>query len=417
LGETEKEFAMADNKVLKISEDVSWIGVLDKNIATFDIVMETKEGTTYNSYFINADKKVVIDTVKESFKDAYLNKLRLVTDPASVDYIVVTHTEPDHSGSLKYLLELAPKAVVYGSRQAIGYLQDMVNKPFEFVYVKDGDILDLGNKTLKFISAPNLHWPDSIYAYLQEDKLLFTCDSFGAHFCRDAMFDDLAGDYMDSFKYYFDVILKPFSNFMLKALEKLKSLEINAVCPGHGPILRSTWKEKLHWSEKYAEQYIADSLCSDNSILITYVSAYGYTKQMAEAIAEGIREVVDYNINLVDIENILLGDLEELIVRNKSLLIGSPTINQNTLLPVYRMFALINPIRDRGKKAAAFGSYGWSGEAVKLIENQLKALKLNVVLEGISSKFSPTDQKHQHMVDFGRNFARCLVEPSGTSGA
>jgi flavorubredoxin len=408
---------MTENRVLKISEDVSWIGILDKNIVTFDIVMETKEGTTYNSYFIDTDKKVVIDTVKESFKDAYLDKLRMVTNPASIDYIVVTHTEPDHSGCLKYLLELAPKAVVYGSRQAIVYLQDMVNRPFEFVYAKDGDILDLGNKTLTFISASNLHWPDSIYAYLQEDKLLFTCDSFGAHFCRDAMFDDLVGDYYNSFKYYFDVILKPFSSFMVKAIEKIRPLEINTICPGHGPILRSTWKEKVKLTEKFAEQYIADSLCSDNSILITYVSAYGYTKQMAEAIAEGIREVVDYNINIVDIENMLLGDLEELIVRSKSLLIGSPTINQNTLLPVYKMFALINPLRDKGKKAAAFGSYGWSGEAVKLIENQLKALKLNVVMEGISSKFSPTEQKHQHLVDFGRNFARYLVEPAGTSGA
>jgi len=401
---------MTDNSILKITEDVSWIGILDKDIVAFDIVMETKEGTTYNSYFINATKKVVVDTAKESYKDSYLNKLKLVTDPASIDYIIVTHTEPDHSGCLKYLLELAPRAVVYGSRQAILYLQDMVNKPFEFVYVKDDDVLDLGNKTLKFISAPNLHWPDSIYAYLQEDKLLFTCDSFGAHFCRDAMFDDLVGDYEDSFTYYFDVILKPFSHFMLKAIEKIRPLEINAVCPGHGPILRSTWKEKVQLSEKYAEQYVADSLCSDNSILITYVSAYGFTKQMAEAIAEGIREVVDYKMNIVDIENMLLGDLEELLVRSKSILIGSPTINQNTLLPVYRMFALINPLRDRGKKAAAFGSYGWSGEAVKIIESHLKALKLNVVMEGISSKFSPGDKKRQHLVDFGKRFARHLVE-------
>ncbi len=408
---------MKDDQVLSILKDVSWIGILDKSIVTFDIVMETREGTTYNSYFIDADKKVVIDTVKESFHDVYLSKLTRVTDPSKIDYIVVTHTEPDHSGCVKHLLDLAPKAVVYGSRQAINYLQDMVNRPFEFVAVKDGDLLDLGNKTIRFISAPNLHWPDSIFAYLQDDKLLFTCDSFGAHCCREAMFDDLVGDYGDSFRYYFDVILKPFSSFMIKAIEKIRPLEIVAVCPGHGPILRSTWKEKVSLSEKYAEQYLADSLCRDNNILITYVSAYGYTKQMAEAIATGIREVVDFSINLVDIENILLGDLEELIVRSKSLLIGSPTINQNTLLPVYRMFAVINPIRDRGKKAAAFGSYGWSGEAVKIIENQLKALKLNVVMEGISSKFSPAEQKYNHMVDFGRSFARYLVEPGTESGA
>jgi flavorubredoxin len=391
---------MNDNKVLNVTPDVHWIGVLDKDIATFDIVMETKEGTTYNSYFINADKKVVVDTVKEGFRDVYLEKLKSLADPAEIDYIVVTHTEPDHSGCLKYLLDLAPKAVVYGSRQAVNYLQDMVDCPFEYVYVKDGDTLDLGNKKLTFISAPNLHWPDSIYAYLSEDKLLFTCDSFGAHFCREAMFDDLVEKYDDSFKYYFDVILKPFSHFMVKALEKVKPLDIHMICPGHGPILRSTWKEKLKTTEHYAEQYIADSLCEDNSILITYVTAYGYTKQMAEGIAEGIREVVNYKIHLVDIENIMLGELEELIVKSKSMLIGSPTINQNTLLPVYKMFALINPLRDKGKKAAAFGSFGWSGEAVKLIENQLRALKLNVVMDGISNKFSTNDEKHRQMVDF-----------------
>jgi len=401
---------MLDNKVLKVAEDVTWIGVLDKDIVTFDIVMETKEGTTYNSYFINAGKKVVVDTVKEGFQDIFLEKLRTVTDPSAIDYIVVTHTEPDHSGCLKYLLDIAPKAVVYGSRQAINYLQDMVEKPFPYEYVKDGDILDLGNKKITFIGAPNLHWPDTIYAWLNEDALLFTCDSFGAHFCREAMFDDLVDNYDESFKYYFDVILRPFSNFMVKALDKIRPLEIKAICPGHGPILRRTWKEKVKITERYAEQYIADSLCKDNNILITYVTAYGYTRRMAEAIAEGIREVVNYHIDLVDIENIMLGELEELIVRSKSLLIGSPTINQNTLLPVYRMFAVINPMRDKGKKAAAFGSFGWSGEAVKLIENQLKALKLNVVMEGMSSKFSPNDEKHRQMVDFGRTFARYLVE-------
>ena len=203
----------------------------------------------------------------------------MVTDPAAIDYIVVTHTEPDHSGCLKYLLDLAPKAVVYGSRQAINYLQDMVEKPFPYVYVKDGDVLDLGNKKITFISAPNLHWPDTIYAWLNEDKLLFTCDSFGAHFCREAMFDDLVDNYDESFKYYFDVILRPFSHFMVKALDKIRPLDIKIICPGHGPILRSTWKEKVKITERYAEQYIADSLCKDNNILITYVTAYGYTKK------------------------------------------------------------------------------------------------------------------------------------------
>lgn len=397
---------MDNSRILDINSDIRWIGILDDSIVTFDIVMETKHGTTYNSYFINADKKAVVETAKESFQDIYLDKIREVTDPRDISYIIMNHTEPDHSGCLKALLEIAPQAIVYGSRQAITYLQDIVGMPFAFCYVKDGDTLSLGNKTLRFIGAPNLHWPDTIYTYVEEDKVLFTCDSFGAHFCHPGMFDDEVGDYSDSFQYYFDVILKPFSQFMVKAIEKIKPLEIRCICPGHGPILRTRWKEIVSLTERYAEQYIADSLCDDNQVLIAYVSAYGYTKQMAEAIAEGIREVAGYKVSLVDIENILPGDLEAMIVKSKSILIGSPTINQNTLLPVYKMFALINPIRDRGKKAAAFGSYGWSGEAVKLIENQLKALKLNVVMDGMVNKFSTDARKREQVLEFGRAFAK-----------
>ncbi|MBN1158497.1 MAG: FprA family A-type flavoprotein [Bacteroidales bacterium] len=406
---------MTDQKTINLNKDVTWVGILDRDIITFDIVMETRYGTTYNSYFIDAEKKTLIDTAKETFKEDYFGKLGKIVNPREINNIVVTHTEPDHSGCLKHLLDMAPDAVVYGSRAAINYLQEMMNVPFRSQSVKDGDVLDLGNKTIRFISAPNLHWPDSIYAYLEEDQLLFTCDSFGAHYCHDAMFDDLTGDYTDSFTYYFDVILKPFSEFMLKAIEKIKPLKIRAVCPGHGPILRSTWKDKVQLTEKLAMEYISNTRRDDNAILIAYVSAYGYTKHMAEAIAEGIRQEVDFKITLVDIENISPGDLEELIVRSRSILVGSPTINQNTLLPVYKMFSVLNPIRDRGKKAAVFGSYGWSGEAVKIIENQLRALKLNVVMDGFSNKFSPDKGKLKDLAEFGRTFSRRIKSDQSES--
>lgn len=405
-----KNWSMTDDKTININDDVSWVGILDYDIVSFDIVMETLYGTTYNSYFINAEKKTLIDTAKETFKESYISKLCKVVNPQEISNIIVTHTEPDHSGCLKYLLEMVPDAVVYGSRPAINYLQDMIDKPFHSQFVKDGDVLDLGNKTLRFISAPNLHWPDTIYAYLEEDQLLFTCDSFGAHYCREEMFDDLTDNYTESFKYYFDVILKPFSQFMLKAIEKIRPLKIQAICPGHGPILRSNWKERLQLTEKYAKEYVYHTQCQDHVILIAYVSAYGYTKQMAEIIAKGIRQEVDYHVNLVDIEHIMLGDLEELIAGSKSILIGSPTINQNTLLPVYKMFSVMNPIRDKGKKAAVFGSYGWSGEAVKIIENQLRALKLQVVMEGFSGKFSPDLQKQKQLVEFGKAFAQYVKD-------
>ena len=397
------------NGIIPLTNDVFWIGILDYDIVTFDVVMETRDGTTYNSFFINAGKKTIIDTAKETFKNEYLTKVQKVVNPAEIDYIIINHTEPDHSGNIRHLLEIAPNAIVYGSRQAINYLSEMIDKPFQSCFVKDGDILDLDGKTLRFISAPNLHWPDTIYTYLEEDKILFTCDSFGSHYCNELMFDDLVGDFSQSFKYYFDVILRPFSKFMINAIEKIKPLEIKTICPGHGPILRTRWKELLDKTSRYAEHYLADAKCEENNILIAYVSAYGYTRQMAELIARGISQVVDYKINIVDIENILLGDLEELIVKSSSILIGSPTINQNTLLPVYKMFALLNPLRDKGKYAAAFGSYGWSGEAVKLIENHLKALKLDVVCEGISSRFHPHNEKSVQLIEFGKNFASKLI--------
>lgn len=400
-----------DNRTHNVTDDVKWIGILDHEIVSFDIVMETEYGTTYNSYFINAEKKAVIETAKEKFSETYLNKLRSVTDPSDIQYIIMNHTEPDHSGSLKHLLALAPEAVVVGSGNAIRYLNDMVGVPFKSLAVKDGDTLDLGNKTLRFVSAPNLHWPDSIYTYLEEDKLLFTCDSFGAHYCDEEMFDDKVEDYSEAFKYYFDVILKPFSRFMLKAIEKISQLEINTICPGHGPILRSSWKEKLELSRKYAEEYI--ELCSVNrvkNVLLMYISAYGYTREMAEIIKVGLEGVPDTKVTLLDIETIDLGDLESEIVKADGLLVGSPTINQNTLLPIYRLFAVINPLRDKGKHAAAFGSYGWSGEASGIIAGNLKNLKLNVMEELGKFKFSPDDEKRIELVSFGAKFASELAK-------
>jgi flavorubredoxin len=279
--------------------------------------------------------------------------------------------------------------------------------PFKSMKVRDGDVIDLGNKKLRVIGAPNLHWPDTIYTYLEEEGLLFTCDSFGAHYASELMFDDLIEDYSEAFDYYFDVILKPFSKFMLKAIEKIKSLPVDMICPGHGPILRSGWKEKIDRSFKLATSYMEETTRA-NRVLVAYVSAYGYTREMASHVAEGLMRNEKVSVELLDIENILLGDLEEHVVRADGILVGSPTINQNTLLPIYRLFSVINPIRDKGKPAAAFGSFGWSGEAVKLIEDHLANLKLNVVSEGQTARFSPNSEDVQRLISFGEEFIKAL---------
>lgn len=401
-----------DNKIFDVTKDVKWIGILDYDIRTFDIVMHTDYGTTYNSYFINASKKTIVEVAKEKFSETYLSKIRSVTNPEEIQYIVVDHTEPDHSGSLRLLLELAPEATVVGSGNAIRYLEDIINLPFKSLVVKDGDKLDLGNKTLRFITAPNLHWPDSIYTYLEEDKVLFTCDSFGAHYCSSEMFSDFSEKYTETFKYYFDVIMKPFSRFLLRAIEKIKPLDIDFICTGHGPIHHKNIKKALSLSEKYASDYMQISLDrSHRNILIAYVSAYGYTRDAAEIIAEGILEKEgNISIDIADIENIESHVLESKLVWADGLLIGSPTINQNTFLPVYKLFALINPLRDRGKLGGSFGSYGWSGESPKIILENLRLLKFKIFEESASFKFSPGGSKTESLKDFGRRFAELFLE-------
>lgn len=403
-----------DNKIIDVTRDVKWIGVLDYDIRTFDIVMHTNWGTTYNSYFIKAEKKAIVEVVKEKFFDTYLAKLRSVTKPEEIQYIILDHTEPDHSGSLGFLLKLAPSATVVGSGNAIRYLEDILNVPFKSLVVKEGDTLDLGNKTLKFISAPNLHWPDSIYTLLVEDRVLFTCDSFGAHYCSSEMFSEFDDKYTETFKYYFDVIMKPFSRFMQRAVERIRPLEIDFICPGHGPIHHKNLHTALDLSEKYSNDYLKLTLGNDKyNILIACVSAYGYTLQAAEIIATGILENREIKVDIIDIENISSDDLESKLITAEGILIGSPTINQNTLLPVYKLFALINPLRDKGKLGGAFGSYGWSGESPKIILETLRLLKLKIFEQNGSFKFSPGGEKEEILKDFGRKFAQTFMEECG----
>jgi len=208
--------------------------------------------------------------------------------------------------------------------------------------------------------------------------------------------------------------MKPFSRFMLKAIEKIKPLEMDFICPGHGPIHHKNLNRAIELSEKYALEYMKLSTDREHmNILITYVSAYGYTKEAAGYIAEGIRENKDLTVEIADIENISIEELDAKLVMADGILVGSPTINQNTLLPVYKLFALINPIRDKGKLGGAFGSYGWSGEAPKIILENLRVLKLKIFEETGMFKFYPGGCKEDVLKTFGRKFAKTFIEECG----
>lgn len=402
-----KDLKRPDKEVLPVNDDVKWVGVIDYDIVTFDVVMETEYGTTYNSYFIDAEKKALIETSKEKFWDIYLDKLKKVGDPAEIQYIVLNHTEPDHSGNLANVLKVAPDATVVGSRLAIQYLKDFLGNEFKHMVVKDGDTLDLGNKTLRFISAPNLHWPDSMYTYLEEDKLLFTCDSFGCHYAHPDMYDDKVGDFSDAFRYYFDVILKPFSKFMLKAIDKIRPLEINGVLTGHGPLLLKDWKKWVDLSEEYARAALQTP--QENYVFIPYVSAYHNTGKMAEAIRDGIMSAGDFSVEVADIETMPLGDVDERVAKSSAIIVGCPTINQNILLPIYKLFAVMSPIRDNRKIGGSFGSYGWSGEAGKLINSTLSNLKLNVHGDGVFVKFTPHENEFELCFNYGKEIGEKLA--------
>jgi len=402
-----------DNKTLKVSDAVTWIGVLDHDIVTFDVVMETQYGTTYNSYFINAEKKTVVETVKEKFWPVFEAKLRSLTDPGEIEYIIVNHTEPDHSGCIGRLLEIAPKAVVVGSGNAIRYLTDLLGRDFPHKVVKDGHILDLGNMKIRFIGASNLHWPDSMMSWLEEDQLLFTCDIFGEHFCREEMFDDELPDFEDAFRYYYDVIMKPYSRFMLQAIERMKDLPVKAICTGHGAILRKHWKKYVELSAQYARDYLMSQ--RTNQVFIGYVSAYHNTGMIAEKVAEGIRKAGNIEVDLCDIEKMTLPEIEKHLTEASGIILGCPTFSQNILLPIYQVFALINPIRDRNKLAGAFGSYGWSGEGAKIITSALAQLKLHLFDDGLMIKFTPHNEILDKCVEWGNEYGKKFLELKNTN--
>ncbi|MBU1019938.1 MAG: MBL fold metallo-hydrolase, partial [Firmicutes bacterium] len=227
-------------KQLKLKEDLYWIGAVDHDLREFDVVLNTPWGTTYNSYLvIGSEKKAIIDTVKHTKIDEYLEQLTTIVDITEIDYLIVNHAEPDHTGSIKKLLELHPGLIIVGSNRALQNVRDITNMTFQSIGVKDGSTLSLGNKTFEFFNAIMLHWPDTIYSYLVEDKALFTCDSFGAHYALDVPLQSNITDkaeYDKAFLYYFEHIFGPFKSYYLDAIAKIENLEIDLVCVGHGPI-------------------------------------------------------------------------------------------------------------------------------------------------------------------------------------
>lgn len=399
-------------KSLKLKDDVYWVGMQDPDLKVFDIVMETKYGTSYNSYLVKgSDKIAIFETVKLKFVDEYIDKLNEVIDPSSIDYIIVDHTEPDHAGSIEKLLSLAKNAKVVGSRQAIDFLKEIVNRTFESIVVKHGDTLSLGNKTLQFISAPFLHWPDSIYTYLVEDRILFTCDSFGSHYSFDGVLysaipENKIINYRKALQLYFRDIFSPFKKYMLDAIDKIKDLSIDMIGTGHGPVLDKDIKNVIETYRKWSVETNPDT---KKKVVVPFVSAYGYTESLADEIIKGITENNDiivkrYNLNLLN-----YNELKDEIVNEfyfaDGILFGTSTINGDALPLIWDLAISLNPVLHSGKVASAFGSYGWSGEGVPNIVNRLKQVRMKVA-ESYRVKFKPSPLELENALEYGRKFAQ-----------
>ncbi len=392
-------------KPFEIQPGVSWIGALHPDLRVFDIIMKTKNGTTYNSYMLQDEKIAIIDTVKDKFTDLYLKNLSERLEFSKIDYIVVQHSEPDHSGSLIALMERAPQATILCAKPAVKYVQNIINREADIQAVRQGDEIDLGGKTLRFIASPFLHWPDTMMTYLNEDNILFSCDVFANHFCDSRMIDrEIPRDTWPDFEYYFKMIFRPFKKYVQKTLDKVHELNVDTIAPSHGPILTDNIDQYIQaydvWSKPLPEN-------EPKKALIYYVTAHGNTKQMAETIATGLSSA-GISVETFDVTEIDPATHLDRIEQCDLLLVGSPTINNDAVQPIWTLLSSLATLDIKGKVAASFGSIGWSGEAVTFMDQRLLQLKFKVPKEGLTAVLTPSSQELQTCEAFGSELASVL---------
>lgn len=371
---------------IEIKTGIHWLGAQHPELRVFDDLFPTEHGTTYNSYLVQGTEKIaIIDTVKIKFVDQFMDKLKSLVDPAKVDYIIVNHAEPDHSGSLSFLLEHCPNATVVSTQAAKNFVGNMIHKPFQSKTVKDGETIDLGGRTLRFIMAPFLHWPDTMFTRLEEENILFTCDAFGAHYCNTrSIFNDEIEDFTSAREFYFDCLMRPFKDKVLAAVEKIRHDVIDMICPSHGPIIR---KDPWRVIEQYENWSKPNSF--GKKVLVFYISPHGSTEKMAHALVAGAaRDGIEVDSH--HIVGLSDNELRDLMEEADALVFGVPTINRDVPKPMWDVLAYLSTIKLKTNLAAVFGSYGWSGEACKMVEERLKGMGFKLVSDPVRAVFTPT---------------------------
>ncbi len=406
--------ALRTDQAVELAPGVHWVGVLDPHLRSFDIILKTANGTTYNSYVVRGEHGVaVIDTVKESFADEFFLRLESVARYDEITTIVLNHLEPDHSGALPELLRRAPQAKVYLSSRAQMMLKALLKpsgeKPPEYIPVTTDDTVDLGGRTLRFLHTPYLHWPDTQCTFLVEEGMLFSGDVFGCHFCDARLFNDAVGDFRFSFEYYYAHIMRPFRENVLDALALIEPLDLRLIAPAHGPILRHGPRDYVQRYRELAMPRLFNEARSEKTLVVFYISAYGNTRRMAESLAAGAESIAGVRVSLYDLEGGESGIFTDLIEEADGLAFGSPTINADAVKPIWDVLSSLTTVNVKGKLGAAFGSYGWSGEAVRLIEDRLRGLKLRVPVEGLRIKLVPDAGELAQCQALGEKLARQLT--------
>lgn len=395
-----------------LSERVHWVGAFDPNLRAFDIILKTANGTSYNCYVVRGSEGVaIIDTVKEGFGDTFFARLESVADYGEIKAIILNHLEPDHTGALPELMKRAPHAQLYISQKAQSMLKGLLKQDeLSFTPVITGDSVSLGDRSLRFLHTPYLHWPDTQCTYAPEEAMLFSGDVFGCHFCDDRLFNDRVGDFRFSFEYYYAHIMRPFKDYVLRALELIEPLPLKLIAPTHGPILRDRPQRYVQRYRQLSSPALHSEISpKQKTLLIFYISSYGNTRRMAEAIYQGALQVPDVRVSLYDLEGGEVAPFVDLIEDADGIVLGTPTINGDAVKPIWDLLSSLTVVSLKNKLGGVFGSYGWTGEGVRLVEDRLRGLKLRVPVPGLRVKLIPTDVELLECKAFGLELAQELM--------
>lgn len=391
----------------RIKNNVDWVGKVDWELRKFHgNEYSTHKGSTYNSYLVRENKTVLIDTVWKPFAKEFVANLKKEVDLKKIDFVVANHAEIDHSGALPELMEYIPGTPVYCTANAVKSLKGHYHQDWNFKPVKTGDTLDIGNgKELVFVEMKMLHWPDSMACYLTRDNILFSNDAFGQHYATELLFNDRVDQaelFVECVKYYAN-ILAPFSPLVEKKINEILALKlpIDIIATSHGVIWRDNpaqiVEKYLAWAKEYKE----------NQITILYDTMWDGTRIMAENIAKGItQEDSAATVKLFNISKSDKNDVITEVFKSKLVLVGSPTINQGITSATAGILEEIEGLRLRGKKAAAFGCYGWSGESLAKISEGLKKAGFSLVHDGIKCLWNPDEAGIEECRKFGMEISK-----------